>query len=290
MKKTILIIIFLLLHQSIFPQQITVRLNEGFESITFPPTGWKRINLSGSNTWQRLAAPLPPEIMQPPKQGSAVARINYEYYGGEDWLITKKINSISEGDSLLFFLIKQSDQGPFPPDSLFVKVSVTDSLPNSFEYTLVNINIAALPIGPQVWRKYVFPLTQFAGQNIFIGFKHEDINGHGCAIDSVVVFNSSSIGISKISSNVPERYELCQNYPNPFNPHTKIKFSIPKQGLVTLKVYNLLGQEVALPVNSVFSEGYYNVDFDGTVLPGGVYFYKIESNWFLDTKKMVLIK
>jgi len=89
---------------------------------------------------------------------------------------------------------------------------------------------------------------------------------------------------------IPQKYTLTQNYPNPFNPSTKINFAIPKQGLVTLKLYDVLGREVASLVNEVKTAGSYIVDFDASALSGGVYFYKLEVNGYSDVKRMILIK
>ncbi len=85
-------------------------------------------------------------------------------------------------------------------------------------------------------------------------------------------------------------YSLGQNYPNPFNPVTKIDFAVPKNGFVTLKVYNLLGKEVATIVSRNMNAGKYTADFDGSKLSSGVYFYSLESDGFKDVKKMMLIK
>jgi hypothetical protein len=98
------------------------------------------------------------------------------------------------------------------------------------------------------------------------------------------------IGIQPISSNVPSEFSLQQNYPNPFNPTTNIKFNIPKRDNVTLKVYDLLGKEVATLVNEKLQAGTYEVKFDGSNLPSGIYFYKLESESFRETKRMILIK
>ncbi len=95
---------------------------------------------------------------------------------------------------------------------------------------------------------------------------------------------------TQISNVIPTQYSLTQNYPNPFNPVTRINFAIPKQGLVSLKVYDVLGREVKSLVNEVKAPGEYSVDFNGTELSSGVYFYKLESNGFTDIKKMMLIK
>jgi hypothetical protein len=85
-------------------------------------------------------------------------------------------------------------------------------------------------------------------------------------------------------------YSLNQNYPNPFNPVTKINFEIPKQGLVSLKIYDVQGREVRTLVNEVKAPGVYAFDFNGTELSSGVYFYRMEANGYTDIKKMMLIK
>jgi len=97
-------------------------------------------------------------------------------------------------------------------------------------------------------------------------------------------------GIGNEGSIAPLTYSLSQNYPNPFNPVTKINFAIPKQGFVTLKVYDVLGREVRSLVNEVKMVGNYTVDFNGSELSSGVYFYRLESNGFTDIKRMMLIK
>jgi len=91
-------------------------------------------------------------------------------------------------------------------------------------------------------------------------------------------------------AGIPNVYSLEQNYPNPFNPATMIRFSIPEQGLVTLKVYNLLGEEVATLFNSELTNGTYEVDFNGANYSSGIYFYTITANNYFATKKMILMK
>jgi Secretion system C-terminal sorting domain len=91
-------------------------------------------------------------------------------------------------------------------------------------------------------------------------------------------------------SNIPESFHLNQNYPNPFNPSTIIKYSIPNKGLVTLKVYNTIGEEVATLVNELEQAGNYEVEFNASSMPSGVYFYKLQVGDFVDAKKMILLK
>jgi hypothetical protein len=101
---------------------------------------------------------------------------------------------------------------------------------------------------------------------------------------------SEIIEIKKISTEIPYTFSLFQNYPNPFNPSTNIKYQIPKNSFVSLKVFDLLGREVQTLVNEKQSAGIYEATFDGTNLSSGIYFYKIESPDFSKTMKMVLVK
>ena len=106
------------------------------------------------------------------------------------------------------------------------------------------------------------------------------------------------IGIEPISTEIPQRYELLQNYPNPFNPMTKLKFSIPLlRGVaseagrgVLLKVYDVLGKEIAVLLNENLKPGIYEIEWDASSIPSGVYFYSLITNEFTQTKKMVVLK
>ncbi|MFA5011785.1 MAG: YCF48-related protein [Ignavibacteria bacterium] len=115
----------------------------------------------------------------------------------------------------------------------------------------------------------------------------------GSAANGALYFtamNGGYVGITQTGSEIPQDYSVSQNYPNPFNPTTKINFSLPKQGLVTIKVYDLLGKEIETLVNEVKSAGKYTVDFNGSKLSSGVYFYRIQANDFVDVKRMMLVK
>ncbi len=98
------------------------------------------------------------------------------------------------------------------------------------------------------------------------------------------------VGVENITENIPDKYSLSQNYPNPFNPVTSIKYQIPESGFTTLKVYDILGNEVASLVNEKREAGSYEVNFSGDGLSSGVYYYKLSSGSFSDTKKMMLVK
>lgn len=96
--------------------------------------------------------------------------------------------------------------------------------------------------------------------------------------------------LSTAGPQVPTEFALQQNYPNPFNPSTKISYEVPTEGLVTIKVYNILGNEVATIVNAVLEAGYHTAVFDASALPSGVYIYKMQSEKFADVKKMMLMR
>jgi hypothetical protein len=101
---------------------------------------------------------------------------------------------------------------------------------------------------------------------------------------------TAATGTGNNTLETPKTYSLAQNYPNPFNPVTKINFALPKQGFVSLKVYDVLGREVSTLVNEVKVAGSYSVDFDASMLSSGVYFYRLESGNFSDIKRMILVK
>jgi hypothetical protein len=120
-----------------------------------------------------------------------------------------------------------------------------------------------------------------------IAFVQNDVNKEVLnsfkAIDNIT-------GIPVNTEIIPEKYSLSQNYPNPFNPATRIKFTVPEEGSVTLKVYNMVGAEVKTLVEGVHKAGEYNIYFDGSDFSSGVYFYTLKTDKFTATRKMILIK
>jgi hypothetical protein len=109
-------------------------------------------------------------------------------------------------------------------------------------------------------------------------------------VESAVYDTIAPFGIQNLNTGVPKSYALHQNYPNPFNPVTKIKFDIPKNGSVTLKVYDILGNEVVTLYNGELKAGFYEAQMDASGYASGVYFYRIESNDFSSVKRMILVK
>ena len=120
------------------------------------------------------------------------------------------------------------------------------------------------------------------------GGLRNDIGAYGGPLAKVLT--NSIIGIEPVSTELPWVFKLEQNYPNPFNPVTNINFSVPVQSFVTLKIYDLLGKEIAVLVNNEMRPGVYRVDFNASGFASGVYFYKLKAADIVITKKMILTK
>lgn len=120
-----------------------------------------------------------------------------------------------------------------------------------------------------------------------IGTNHICFTNDGCVTYSIV---DSVVTNVESQPSVPTQFILYQNYPNPFNPATVISYQLPVSGNVTLKVYDVLGNEIATLVNEEKSAGVYDVDFDGSGLSSGIYFYKLHAGNFTKTNKMILLK
>ena len=163
------------------------------------------------------------------------------------------------------------------------------------EVRLWNIERSAYDIYWNMCNKWV-PNTSYG----LLGKWHLD----GNLIDSVSGYNGTAVGsvtfdttiscilsgIKNIQNGIPDKYQLEQNYPNPFNPSTTIKFSIPKDSYVELKIYDVSGKEVSSLISDPYKAGTYQVDFNASNFTSGVYFYKIVAGNFSMTKKMILIK
>lgn len=149
--------------------------------------------------------------------------------------------------------------------------------------------------GDTVWTKTIGGLYNDWGFNIYktdddglILTGEFDKYGDGNHDVWLVKIDNLVVGIE--NELFPNQYFLSQNYPNPFNPTTKISYSVPQMRFVTLKVYDVLGNEIANLVNEEKPAGSYEVEFDGAGLPSGIYFYRLKVRDFVETKKMVFLK
>lgn len=104
------------------------------------------------------------------------------------------------------------------------------------------------------------------------------------------IFTPPPSGINNTGNQIPDRYVLYQNFPNPFNPETNVKFDIPENSLIKIMVYDALGKEITVLVNEQLQPGAYEISWDASYVTSGIYFYKLVSGDFTETKKMVLLK
>ncbi len=144
-------------------------------------------------------------------------------------------------------------------------------------------------IAPGNWIVQDIIPGQYINNLTFLGIPPFSIPGLETKLTNEIVVSVSD------EETLPNTFSLEQNYPNPFNPSTKIKYSIPSVGtslmkFVQLKVYDMLGNEVATLVDEYRPAGSYEVEFDATDLSSGIYFYKLQTSNFIETKKMILMK
>ncbi len=264
---------------------------ESFESPTFPPAGWTKLNPIGGTGWDRITngTNIPgwgTAVVGSTPPGGGTAMIYATYINGgtsanDMWIITPQITNISLNDSLIFWIKK------FPgieyADNVDIKISTTNnSTPASFSLTVATLVYPA--VNDTAWQRKAYRLGSVSGltdgANIYVGFRehiNDNLNDGDVIGLDLISLVGSTVGINQNGTEIPAKYNLSQNYPNPFNPSTKINFSIPERGFVTLKVYDMLGKEVMQLVNSDYSAGTYAVDMNANGLSTGIYMYSISA-------------
>ncbi|MBV6479908.1 MAG: hypothetical protein HGGPFJEG_02714 [Ignavibacteria bacterium] len=193
------------------------------------------------------------------------------------------------------------DMQSVPPDALqnpeqyyeeiaTVNIDETDVPEFTDYYSLSVCNLFSQdcpPYCPYPVRYRVQAVDKYGDESVLSDFVNTTAVGTGEDEGSDNIFTTND-------EKIPKEYSLIQNYPNPFNPSTRISYAIPKEGFVTLKIYDILGKEVMTLVNENMQAGYYDVEFNASSAAGGLasglYFYTIKSGSFVETKRMLLIK
>ncbi len=153
---------------------------------------------------------------------------------------------------------------------------------------LFAITPASATINPSDSAKFYIsfsPVTADEVKDTALFYNNSDGSPQIIALDG-----NGTLTAVKTHSDMPREFSLSQNYPNPFNPTTRLRFTIARAGFVTLKVYDMLGREIATLVNEQKSSGTYDAQFNGSTLPSGVYYCRLESGSLVSTKRMVLLR
>ena len=205
-----------------------------------------------------------------------------------DWNYAKQIQYYPEYE---IDLGNPIDEYTMQSDSLFVRY---------FEHGMVLVNPFSINKKKFTLSKSYFKIIPQNGGIIdsegnYTGeLSYENINGEIeiPPVSSYILSDkkTTSIGNENNDLNVPVKFELFQNYPNPFNPTTTIRFDLSKEGNVTLTVYNVMGEVVATLVDKKMTAGKHRVNFDASQLSSGIYFYQMNTDSFVDTKKLILLK
>ncbi|MCX6165397.1 MAG: S8 family serine peptidase [Ignavibacteriae bacterium] len=171
---------------------------------------------------------------------------------------------------------------------------IIDGFTTEEKWSSLSSGIANDSLGPDgtAFTISVGPLNIQPNQSVIVGFAI--IKGNNLTDlknqSSIARNKYNSVGVKQISELLPKKYELMQNFPNPFNPVTKIKFAIPENDYVNIKIYDVLGREVMTLVNENLNPGYFEFNIDGSLLSSGLYFYRMTTNKYTDIKRMVLVK
>ena len=288
LKKTQVILYIFFLTAVAYSQRI--KWEETFPDKNIETRGWKLVNNDKGGADIELYSPV--EFfglgVQSPHAGSYFFKLSFinmnRFNMIDDWIISPRIYDIHEGDSISFWCGAIDREFK---DSLKVWISTSNDSLSSF--TMIDYFKVSGPVGS--WHKKGYDLSAYAGKNIYFAVNYyiKDAGAFGRNSDVVWIdhFTHTGKGFGGI---VPTKYELFQNFPNPFNPQTEISFGLPEDSRVTLKIYNLLGEQVTQLVNADYKKGIYSVVFDGANYASGVYFYRLTAGSFTDEKKMVLVK
>lgn len=213
--------------------------------------------------------------------GSAQAKIYESTDGGENWA---EVSGLSFGGALVGAFQRLVSHN----DSLFLHGSTTAFVNGAFVFS----NKLFYSVDGTSFEEYVSTEGLAEGySNPSITFSEEGALYVGYSGSQVFKYGAESMGTPNEQVELhPERFMLSQNYPNPFNPSTNIAFNLPSAGEVSLKVYNLLGQEVATLIDGKLGSGSHTVSFNASQLTSGMYIYRFQTRNHLQTKKMMLIK
>lgn len=223
-------------------------------------------------------------------QGSGTIRYLFESWSnnGDSVQTVTIIPSMSQ--YIVNYKVQYLLAAPVIPGGIGPLVTITGG--NEFYDSSAVANLSISPLHVQFNNTtYYFQRWQGTGNGSYTGTEPSvQITMNNVVGEAAVWDTIPPIGVKGIGTEIPKTFSLDQNYPNPFNPTTIIKYALPISGYVTLKIYDILGNEVYTLDASFRKAGYYEASFDATNLASGVYFYKLTTDRFVSTKKMLLLK
>ena len=257
-------------------------LNAGFEDwVNGDPVGWGTIDILGDAVSQTSDC----------HSGSSAAKIQIIDFMGTPIppvLVSGQI-AVNERFGSLNGYFKFAPQG----NNIVLGVAVLMSKASNF----IGGGVVEISQVTSTFTQFIVPIdysTLEVPDSAYIQFSVADTSSEGTGgIGSYAIIDDLSFGgPTDVNDNqvIVNTYELGQNYPNPFNPSTQISFSLPEATFITLKVFNSLGEEVTTLVNGFENAGLKTVTFNASDLPSGIYYYRIQTDNYVETKKMILLK
>ncbi|MBI3005321.1 MAG: Ig-like domain-containing protein [Ignavibacteriales bacterium] len=249
--------------------------------------GWWQPGTSGSTTTNLVQASFGIST-DTKKSGSGSGMLTYTFTQSSGGYIREHNSSTPsiEGGSIFGAWVRGDNSGNtleywfyYPGGAGYIVITLTPI--NWTGWKLITMSTSLVPLGSGTGRR-------------FASFGVKQING--AQTNGVIYFDQLTVGNAitgaeeTIPISVPSNFQLYQNYPNPFNPSTMIRFDVARESRVRVVVYNTLGQQIETLVDEVRNPGTYAIPFSTTKLPSGVYFYRLETQGYSETKKMILMR
>ena len=263
------------------PNPITI-LQQGFDSQTFPPANWTTQILNPSNTWMQ-GNPQNNNFTQidPTSQFSAICP--WVNQNQNEWLISESFALGSGSATLEFYAGYSTAWLSYATLKLHISTNGGGSWTQIWE--------AENDGQGWMWRQKTIDISAYANnQNLKLGWQYVGNDGDLVGLDGIQVTGFTTGLQDQPHSNLPVQYSLSQNYPNPFNPETTIELKLPEASFVTLKIYNILGEQLEILLNKKLPAGTFLYKWNASHLASGVYLYRLDTGNYSKTRKLILMK
>ena len=294
----------LIIQTTPFTHEITlvasqIVIDEDFQSPPFPPPGWVMIDADGDGLCWMLTDWQSGPHTPPPTEWYIASESAWYYFGWipvtpDNYFITNSFSIPERGSALVSYKVGTISP-EFPIETYSILISTNGQQENLSSYTTVFTETIDTTFA--IWKDREILISGYHGENVHIALRHHDSTDNhliGFTNFKVAVAPGPPI-VSNSDKPIVMNTELFANYPNPFNPSTSISFNLKESGNVNIDIFNIRGQKVITLVDDFYTAGVHVVewkglDFNGKEVSSGVYFYKMNTPNFTQTKRMVLIK